>query len=556
MKRFAWHLLALYLIGISVEGLTAETATLVLGGSASPDGNGVISGIEPVLALNNNGQVAFVASLTGTKNPSTDARGIFIADTNTVTKLVRTGETTPDGNGTFKHFTFEFGPIERLVINDNGTVAFMALLTGTAGGSTDNVGLFSASADGAIKKFVRVADPTPDGNGVFAKTPPDGFQFPEVPAIGISLPGIDNSGRAVFHGILTGTSGGLGVDDTGVFWSDGNNITRVSRAGEAVTGEDETVETIFLEFASSLGGQVAIHTYLVSDFMDEPGHRRDDLERIYRRTGDVMEEVVRSGITITDGNGQLAGISFGSIGIADNGKVTFLGGVGNSDNYLLDRIRLFQTDGTTLTQIVRTGQLPPGEPDEPGKKPFQLEYIIDSDSSSHAEVVFSAVLERNEIPPDNRSSGIYLGDGNSLSLVVHEGDALPVGNGTFGSVAVPLFMNSSGEFAFSAAINGTNDPGDYRGIFFVDSDRTIHTVARKGMPLAGSTIFFAFFLGDFKNESKMDISKLSLGGMNAINDSGQVVFSAMLADGRAGIFLWQASDGPPDDDTIFADDFE
>ncbi len=553
MKRFAWHLRVLCLVGINPEGLTAETATLVLTGSASPDGNGVISSIEPVLPLNNNGQVAFVASLTGTNSPSTDARGIFIADTNTVTKLVRTGETAPDGNGIFNHFAYEIGIIERLVLNDNGTVAFMAKLTGTAGDSTDNVGLFGASAGAAIKKFVRVSDTAPDGNGIFAKTPPDGFQFPEVPAIGISLPGIDNSGRAAFHGILTGTSGGLGVDDTGVFWSDGNNITRVSRAGEAVTGEDETFETILLEFASNLGGQVAIHTYLVSNFMD--GHR-DDLERIYRRNGDVMEEVVRSGITITEGSGRLARILFGSIGIADNGKVTFLGSVDHSDNFLLDGIRLFQTDGTTFTQIVREGQLPPGEPDEPGKKPFQFGHIVDSDSSSHAEVAFSAVLERNELPPDNRSSGIYLGDGNSLSLVVHEGDALPVGNGTFGSVAVPLFMNNSGEFAFSAALKGTNDPGDNRGIFFVDSDRTIHTVARKGMPLAGSTILFASFLGDFINGITMDISELSLAGMDAVNDSGQVVFTALLADGRSGIFLWQASDGPPDDDTIFADDFE
>jgi hypothetical protein len=51
-------------------------------------------------------------------------------------------------------------------------------------------------------------------------------------------------------------------------------------------------------------------------------------------------------------------------------------------------------------------------------------------------------------------------------------------------------------------------------------------------------------------------SALGLAGLNAINDSGQVVFNAILADGRSGIFLWNATAEPPDDDRIFENGFE
>ena len=85
-------------------------------------------------------------------------------------------------------------------------------------------------------------------------------------------------------------------------------------------------------------------------------------------------------------------------------------------------------------------------------------------------------------------------------------------------------------------------------------------MARNGMPLAGSTILWAGFLGeviDNFEQFRMPGSVTALAGMDAINDAGQVVFRALLADGRFGIFLWNASDvPPPDDETIYADGFE
>ena len=543
-----WLTLALCLIGAGLEKVSAaEITALVITGTAAPDGNGTFSGFEPVQPLNANGKVAFIAGLTGTQNPSTDARGVFIADTKSITQLVRTGQPAPDGNGTFKHFAHEIGVIEKLALNDNGTVAFSSLLTGTSGGTTDNIGLFGASASGGVTQFVRASDAAPDGNGVFAKYTPDGFPLPETPIIALSQPGLNNSGAASFHGILSGTSGDLGADDSGAFQSDGNSITRLVRAGGAVPGGSETFGVIFPELASNLGGQVALHASIAWDPISGPPDEGGD--RIYVHNGAVLEEVVRSGITIPEGNGHLVG--FQDISINDNGNVLFLGFVNGSDNFLLDGKRLFQTDGVTLTQIARQGELGPGEQE------FRIDGFTSHISNNQNKVAFSASLHRNAVPPDNLSSAIYLGDGNDITLVVHQGDAVPGGNGTFGRVAVPLFQNNTGEMVFSAPLEGTTDPAnDNKGIFFIGSDGAVQTVARSGMPLADSTILWAFFLGDYFNEFALDNSDRTLAGLDAINDSGQVVFTALLTDGRSGIFLWNSSAVPPDDDIIYVDGFE
>ena len=357
----AWLPLALCLVSAGLNSAFAQTTTvLALTGNASPDGNGTFSGLQTIHVLNANGKVAFIADLTGTQNPSTDAHGIFIADSNSITKLVRTGDATPDGNGTFRYFSRDFGVIERLVLNDNDNVAFIASLSGTSGGPTDNLGLFGASAGGGVKQFVRTSDAAPDGNGIFAASD---FGVP------FSPPGLDNGGEAMFYGLLANTSGGEYVDDTGAFSSNGSSITRLIRAGETAPGGSDVFESIVPGIASNLNGQLAVSAGIASEL------RRDDLNRIYVSTGGVLKEVFRSGVSTSDGNGIVSNIL--ELSINSIGNVMFVGNVSGDDDYRLNVPRLFFTDGVTLTQIARQGELGPGE-DE-----FRVEYFIGRDSNSH-----------------------------------------------------------------------------------------------------------------------------------------------------------------------------
>ena len=123
--------------GIFRDAGNIGATQIVRAGQAAPDGNGTFSRLG-VFSLNDDGQVAFLADLTGTTAGADDDSGIFRGDGNPksdLTQIARAGQRAPDGSGTFLSF-------ERLAFNDAGQAAFVASLTGTAAGSAEDNGLF------------------------------------------------------------------------------------------------------------------------------------------------------------------------------------------------------------------------------------------------------------------------------------------------------------------------------------------------------------------------------------------------------------------------------
>lgn len=514
----------------------AQTATIVMSGEASPDGNGTFISFE-VPTVNANGEVAFVASLTGTALGTTDALGIYLASADSINALVRSGNPAPDGNGQFALFAANYSGTNQVVaLSDAGTASFGGYLDGTSSPPGDLSGLFTANIADGVTQVVRTGEPAPDGNGTFASddsTPP-----------GLSFFGIDGSGRVPFFATFDGTSGGMmdPPDHHGAFRWEGGLVETLARAGDTVPGSTDIFGDIklMLGISSNSAGQVAVNAQLFSDPMGG-GPPPADLNRLYVTDGTTMEEFARSGVTIVDGNGTLEGIQEFVIG--DDGTVAFIGWVGNSDSWLDDVPRLFMTDGSTLTQIAKQGALGPGETE------FEWEYFKGFDVNGTHGVAFAASLYRPALPPDNRTSGIFINDGGGITPLLRQGDPAPDGNGTFGDLAGPIQMTSGGGIVFEATLEGTSDPGfDSSGIFFIDPDSEVHTVARAGDPLAGSEIYSAWFLcSTFLNGG--DIGRA---GLNCINDAGQVPFVAGLASGNQGVFLWQSSGTSG----IFSDGFE
>jgi hypothetical protein len=104
-------------------------------GDIAPDGDGHLEAFW-YPALNNAGEVAFTAGISGTKGGLRDGEGVFSGAGRRLTQIARTGQNAPDGNGAYSFF--ELAP----ELTDAGHVAFRAGLNGTSGGSNDNVGLF------------------------------------------------------------------------------------------------------------------------------------------------------------------------------------------------------------------------------------------------------------------------------------------------------------------------------------------------------------------------------------------------------------------------------
>jgi hypothetical protein len=117
-------------------------------GQTAPDSNGRFSGFtEPV--LNDAGQSAFSASLSGTAGGANDMSGVFRGSGGTITQIARGGQFAPDGNGKF------YTGFDEPDINNHGSVAFQATLTNTIGGSSDNEGIFLYDDILGLRQVVR-----------------------------------------------------------------------------------------------------------------------------------------------------------------------------------------------------------------------------------------------------------------------------------------------------------------------------------------------------------------------------------------------------------------
>jgi hypothetical protein len=531
--------LSLLLVAASASG--QSIATLISSGSPPPDGNGTINGFGfPV--LNDQGEVALVLGMIGTQNPSQDASGIYLVDVDGASKLVRTGETVPNGNGFFRYFSYDFNYLERIAINDSGAVAFSANLDDTVGTFTDNSGIFTVSAAGDVTEHVRISDPAPDGNGFFG--PPDGDPI----ARGLSDAGIDNQNQTTFQAFLNNTTGGPNFEDdtNGIFRSNGTTTTRLLRGAQPEPFGTGTVDRVSPLFSSTLVGQSSMVGEIYWDF--EPtvptlAPPPEDLERLYVANQTALDEILRSGVPAPDGHGKVCCVQRATR-LSDSGSVLFEALAYDTGDSSEGFRRLYLTDGVTLQEIARLGQLGLEETEL-----FRLDTFIGLDINAHDEVVFSVILHRNAVPPDNRTTAIYRWKNGVLSVAAHQDDPAPDGNGTFGDVAKPVFLNDNGQIVFEARIEDSKPIpliGFDQGIFVIDSTDTISEVARTGKPLAGSTVVLAQYLGSFLGlpaDPLFDNDPYGLGGVNAINNSGQVPFTAQLGDGsQAGLFLYGASE--------------
>ncbi|MEQ1905761.1 MAG: choice-of-anchor tandem repeat NxxGxxAF-containing protein [Pirellulaceae bacterium] len=184
---------------------------IALDGQLAPDANGTFNSFDnPV--LNNSNQLAFRAGLIGTSGGSSDNNGIFRGSGEIITQIARAGQLAPDANGTFSNFGSP-------ALNDLGQAAFWANLTGTSGGSRDNIGIFRGGG-GSVTQIARKGQSAPDANGTF---------------LGFGDPVLNNSGQVAFDGYLDDTSGGLS-DDGGIFTSDGIDFFQVIREGDSLGG--------------------------------------------------------------------------------------------------------------------------------------------------------------------------------------------------------------------------------------------------------------------------------------------------------------------------------
>jgi hypothetical protein len=193
-------------------------------GGANPSGDGTYSNLYDV-ALNESGQVAFRAFLTGTAGGANDNEGVFRGDgTNPTVNIVREDQAVADGNGEFYIFSHPR-------INDVGQVAFWANLRNTTGGDADNLGVFRSDGTTDPVTIVRRGQTVPGGTDTFNM---------------FGIESINNAGQVAVTAEINLNDGGGLSDESGLIIGSGTpgSLIMVAREGQPVPGGTDT----FLSF--------------------------------------------------------------------------------------------------------------------------------------------------------------------------------------------------------------------------------------------------------------------------------------------------------------------
>jgi hypothetical protein len=114
-------------------------------GDAAPDGNGVFGGFAAAPAINNAGQVAFVAPITQTAGGDNDNEGVFLFHGSSLMQIAREGQEAP-GGGSFTGFG-------SLGLNIAGNMAFEAAVSHSGG--PDRAGLFYYGVASGLREIAR-----------------------------------------------------------------------------------------------------------------------------------------------------------------------------------------------------------------------------------------------------------------------------------------------------------------------------------------------------------------------------------------------------------------
>jgi hypothetical protein len=192
---------------------------------AAPDGNGQFSYFGGNPLVSTNGKVSFVGFLNGTASGISES-GIYLYDgVSGATKIARTGDAAPDGNGQFSSF-FSYGA----PITGGGQLVFQAQLQNTVSGAADNQGIYISDGTESLK-VVRKGEVLP---GAQAATSLTFAQQSSGDGIGIN-----DFGQITYWAKFADTSEGLYLytpelnwrSNTGGQWDTASNWTLSLRPG-------------------------------------------------------------------------------------------------------------------------------------------------------------------------------------------------------------------------------------------------------------------------------------------------------------------------------------
>jgi len=522
------------LFGQGIFQFANGTVTKIAAIGDTAPGQGTFTGFDPP-AMNSSGQVVFHASLQETlSNPFVPTNGLFLASGNSLSKIIDSGDTFPDGS------TF-FDVIGSPSINDGGQVTFAGFVDGFV--ADEGVYLFSR---GTLKVVVP---------GFSAG--PNGIIFEQ-----IVNAAINNAGQIAFESAILGSCCG-----NGVFLLSNNTVSEIMLPGQASPDGDTFSASGAFALAINASGQVLFASRLLQH-----------TDALYISSGTQLARVAGQGDPVSRDPEFAIPFAFG-VSNSDDAlalDVTFPGGEGlftahrhppnmatldahvsesvGSDGVITDGFfenfpmngagqvvmntdlssgissLLLKSDGT-LTELVRASFSGNGDPSPGGGTFFG---VRQSSINNLGQVLFSGFASNN--------AGLYLIANGQTTLAVDDNVPLPDGTGRFGTLSSNA-LNDNGDIAFFA------QPFPSPNGIFLLSNNQFTTLARDGGTAPGGGSF------------SLPFPDPRLGPV--ISDNGSVAFASDLSTGGRGVFLFSQGvltrlvgpgDASPDGSTFFSAD--
>lgn len=236
-------------------------------GSASPDGDGFLSGLdEPI--MNDAGDVAVLAgvrnSTTGYRFVESILRGNGVSET----QLAKTGQLTPEGNGRFNLFSYLGG------LNAAGAVTFGVELAEVSGPSDVIDGVYRSDGVTTVK-IAREGDVVPGTADVITS---------------FRKSTLNDAGQVAFSADVNGFGGGFG-QALALFIGDGNSLRQVARHDDLTPGSTDRFVSFGSPTINNLGQLAFMATTIDDQSLRKAGlYRYDPANGIVpiARVGDVL----------------------------------------------------------------------------------------------------------------------------------------------------------------------------------------------------------------------------------------------------------------------------
>ncbi len=506
MLRTLAHVTALAVIalpfagGISRAAGTVTVVPIARTGEASPDGNGsfwdYLSFGNP--CLDDSGRVCFPADLISTVGGTADDEVLYRRrEGQPLLVVAREGATIPGGTGTYGRLMNTAVP--RIYgMNNGGRVCFVAPLNATPGGTADNLALYSWDpATGALQN-VRKGDLAP-GYGIT-------FNYFYTPSINDASPA-----TIAFYG--SHGAPGATPSPTGAYLYTGGSLDRVCWFAQPAPDANGSVWTLsnFAPLAVRPdGAEIAFpphFNFTTNGFADDDG--------ILRAAAGVFTQLAR-GNQPAPGGGTLG--EFGAPVYNSGGQAAF------SMNYKVtsDGEAILRSDGASLL-VARTGM---PAPDLNGT----YSNLKEPSMNDAGEVAFKSDLT-GTTGGSLDDSGIYVGGATVIVVqVAHEDQNVPEGGGRFASFGDVVAINGEGQILFSATLRAT--PGgsnDDRGLYLWDPVEGLIKMLREGDVIEGRTV-----------QEFLTLTDRDFGGFRSLNDAGECVAKVRFTTfGGDGVFLFR-----------------